>query len=710
MNASQDALAINPFEDNVVREPREVTFSVQGLNDKPLARLLAEFASVDVGSVPRSCPVRARKAQLVVSPDRGFGKSHLLGRLFAKLGRRATKVYLRPFQDPDKAWHSILLLTIQELNRREDDAAGAPTQLQSLAVATLAHVWADGIAESARANSEIAQAELLLREFAGDRLPASDRVQWMAVLRTACSDEPNIKRLSSLLNQRGIDLLGREAAWLKVLAACALHDRGSDRHSAALKWLRAEPLESDEAEALGLGQADNDARGDSSPKEINDLSYRRLQGLCQLASYHRPFLFCLDQTEFYANEPTLIGALGHCIDQFHAELCNHLTVITANQGNWTRDICPRLMQPHRDRVTPEIPLEGIGADGARELLTERMRECAVEPGLAARFFAEDWLGRTFSQSPVIGVRDLLFSAADHFRALLEPSKPSLPKITLDDLFERELNEVRSKKVLQAYNQDCLMWFVKDVGKGMEAVSVERTAGWKYFSLEWQWPDRCAYFAFEGGDHWRRWKSIAEEAIKLAKVSGGRQVAAYVFRTPDLGRVPRPGWAAGKESLEKAGECGFRIRDLTIDEVCELHAARELYSNALQSNIPFTGEETLAWLQKRFDVFLTSIAFPAPLAEIGSGTGSGDGEVAAAVTPPAAVESDGSAAEGLDAGTLGVALDVVRELKIVDIKAVLNKLGDEMLRDRLLRSVEAHPNLKAHPGPVTIYLQWRTATV
>jgi hypothetical protein len=132
MTKPNDEPQINPFEDDVVREPREVSFSVKGLNEAPLNRLATEFASLDAGELPRSRPVKAKKAQLVVSPDRGYGKSHLLGRLFAALGRRATKVYLRPFQDPYKAWHSILLLTVQELNRPEGELADDSSQLKAL--------------------------------------------------------------------------------------------------------------------------------------------------------------------------------------------------------------------------------------------------------------------------------------------------------------------------------------------------------------------------------------------------------------------------------------------------------------------------------------------------------------------------------------------------------------------------------------------------
>jgi hypothetical protein len=40
-------ICLNPFEDNVVREPREVSFSVSGLNDAQLEKLLAKFHELD---------------------------------------------------------------------------------------------------------------------------------------------------------------------------------------------------------------------------------------------------------------------------------------------------------------------------------------------------------------------------------------------------------------------------------------------------------------------------------------------------------------------------------------------------------------------------------------------------------------------------------------------------------------------------------------
>jgi hypothetical protein len=704
MTASYASAQVNPFEDDVVREPREVSFSVEGLNDAPLNALLNKFSAL-AGDPPRTRPAQAAKAQLVASPDRGYGKSHLLGRLFTKLGRRATKVYLRPFQDPYKAWHSILLLTIQELDRPDDENAVAPSQLEALAIGTLAHVVADFAEDGLPVRPEAPRAVTFLRKLGNNAsLPEAETRRWTSWLGRLIADTGAIGRLCERLNRRHIDLNGREKAWLRVLAACALDERYGDRRTAALKWLRAEPLESEEIALLRLDAADNEGRGDSPPQEINDLSFRRLQGLCQLASYYRPFVFCFDQTEFYASDPALIKTLGNCVDQLYAELSNHLTVITANQGNWLTEILPHLAPPHRQRIDSELRLEGIRIEGARELIISRLKECALGADDIASFFANGWLEQVFNPLPELGVRELLILAAERFRALAQPSTPPPPKPTLDDLFKLEVNGVRAKKALMAYNQDALMWFVKDVGRGLETVSIERPQNRRYFSVGWSWSDRWVCFAFEGGDHWKRWQSIAGESLAMARVRGERTFLAYVFRTPDLTKVPRRTWVAASAVLDEAKTHGFRIVELTLDQVCEVHGARELYSNALQGNIAYRGAETLAWLQARFAPFLEKIAFQQPLAKANNGDGGAN-----ATKVPANDERNRPAHPiELDAEKLRFVLDIVREQRIIDISAVLSRLGSNDLRDPLLRSVEAHPNLKAHPGPKTIFLQWRIA--
>ncbi|WP_210207615.1 hypothetical protein [Rhodoplanes elegans] len=556
-----------------------------------------------------------------------------------------------------------------------------------------------------------------LRKLGAEATLPDDKTRpWFEWLSGRILDPRDIGKLTTRMHLRGIELDGREQAWLIVLAAIALDERAGEGRRTALKWLRAEPLEPDELDFLGLSAADNELRADATAQEINDLSFRRLQGLCLLASYYRPFLFCFDQTEFYASDPALIRTLGNCIDQLYVDLRNHLTVITTNQENWVTEIMPRIAEPQRDRLAPKIELEGIQIDGARELILSRLQDYDLDDAEIERFFADGWLEKVFDPLQQHGVRHLLMRAAERFRALAEPSAPPAPKASLDDLFLLQVNDVRSKQALIAYSPDALMWFVKDVGKGQPGVTVSRPAHRRYVTVEWAWPDRSVFFAFEGGDHWHRWGSIAREAVELAEAIPGRSVRTYVFRTPDLPKVPRPTWTAANREIATAEQKGFAIVALTLDQVCELHAARELYSNALQGNIPYGGTETLAFLQARFAPLLKSLAErPRPPSAGPTPQPAGKG------APPATTSSrqatagqpangqpapDGAAAVELDAKRLRLVLETVREQKIVDITAVLGRLGDEALRDPLLRSVEVHPNLKAHPGPKTIFLQWR----
>ena len=210
------------------------------------------------------------------------------------------------------------------------------------------------------------------------------------------------------------------------------------------------------------------------------------------------------------------------------------------------------------------------------------------------------------------------------------------------------------------------------------------------------------FAFEGGDHWKRWQSIAAEVLRMESARGTRTYLSYVFRTPDLTKVPRASWTAATATLDQAKSHGFRIVDLTLDQVSEIHAARELYSNALQGNIDYSGPKTLAWLQARFAPFVKAIAFEQPPAAPSGGNG-GEKEGG---RKPAKLHIDRARCREAAARPRNGARAADRRYFGRSRPA----RGSEDLRDPLLRSVEAHPNLKAHPGPKTIFLQWRITRI
>jgi hypothetical protein len=204
-------------------------------------------------------------------------------------------------------------------------------------------------------------------------------------------------------------------------------------------------------------------------------------------------------------------------------------------------------------------------------------------------------------------------------------------------------------------------------------------------------------AKKGGDHNARWRAIAREAIALA--GSAKHFGAAVFRTPDLKPIPRPTWDVAKTQINEARKKGLRVVPLSLDEVCELHAARELYSNALQGNINYDAAEVLQCLKTHFEPWFNRYSQSAVE------------ESHSEVPPPAAWtrknrEGPTPLETDLTEPQLGTVLKCVSQRMLVDINEVLRTLGDDSLKTAVLRAVERNPNVKAHPGPQTIYLQWR----
>lgn len=681
---------LNPFVDDVVGQPRSVSYSVPGLNERPLSKLLAQFDQVASGSLPRSPP--KGKAQLIISPDAGYGKSHLLGLLFERLGERATLIYLRPFQNTERVWSSILFATIQELERPDRSTQQTTSQIEAFATGVLAHVAADFMTSRGLDKQESIKSAIKhlrdhpLEVFAKGRSNQA-LLDW---LRARIQSPEDLVLLTGQLSERGLRLDGKGKAWLKVLAGYALSDSHSLQRDAALCWLRGEPLEPEQVKALNLAAAEHDGHGDASAAEIDDLCRRRLEGLCMLASFYRPFVFCFDQTEFYGGHAGLVTTFGKLIEQLF-NFPNNLTVVTSNANNWVVEIVPHLDRQYLDRFSVPIDLEGISQQQARQLIIQRLREVGIRSDAAADFLAEDWLNLVFAAGQnEIGVRLLLQQSAKRF-ALLEDLGDPQPT-SMAEAFEVEVNQIRAKPSSHQYSQDCLMWATEILAQGFDNASIKRDAG-KYFFHQWSWPDRSISFAFEAGHHNARWRSLAREAIELARTSKV-PVAFVIFRTPDLKPVPGANWTAARDALADAETWGLRIVRLSLDQVCELHAAREFYSNALQGNLEFRPHEVLAFLRERFAPWLKQI----------SDLSLSRAKDISIPTPAPQPVSNGSQRE-LSPAQVDLIISHVRERRLVEVSEVVKRLGG-ISTELVLKEVEGHPNLRAHAGPQTIVLQWR----
>ena len=659
-------LAVNPFDDYVVKEPRDIPASVLGLNDAPLQTVLQTFTNFEKGR-KQGDQIGAAKAQLIISPERGYGKSHLLGRLFETLDQRATRIYLRPFQDPQKCWHSILLQTVQELERTEGpglESETNPTQIGAFASGVISGLTV---------------------------LRIDDKSEpWFKWIRNVFKSKKDLRRLAAKLRVHVPNLNGRHEAWLRVLYGYAFSAEDDWKRVVGLKWIRGEPLEKDEVDELGLAAADNDGKADMTTAETNELSFQRLAGLCRLSGFYRPFLFCFDQTEFYGTSSELIRALGNCIEKTFAEVPNQLTVVTANQENWTDQIQAGIEPPHRDRFSEPIQLESITLTQAKELIRNRLVSIGLDFRNVEEFYGATWLTGLF-QARRMSVRDLLKASGKHLRELqgVEEPPPQSAKIQIEELFNTQVNQVKSKVALQSYSQDALMWFSQDLADGVNGIRVEKVKTNKWFSTKWK--DQSVYFAFEGGDSANRWKVIANEAINLAEKERAEKL--IVFRTPDLKKVPKPGWKAIGPIINKAVTLKLDIHLLDLASVCQIHAARELYSDALQGNVDVKPEDILAWLKNHFAqriMDLCSVTPPLrPGPEPGAKIGKPEPKAAKALSPKQKTEI----------------LRFIELKRFVSANDVIKELRLSVSVEILLKEIQGAP-IKTFPGPDTVVIQWR----
>jgi hypothetical protein len=677
---------MNPFADDIVTEPRRVGYSVANLNRQALDRLLEAFASLERGVPPRRPAATSLKAQLVISPDRGYGKSHLLGRLFKELDDRATLIYLRPFQDPDRYWQSVLLASVQELER--PDHAGLetpenPSQLEILAHGVLAHLLANYFQHGDPQNRE--ENEARVAHLRQDPLavfgPNNQDRAWADWLRDKFVSLHSDLALEARRNHLELD--GKEEAWLKVFFAYAHNPPSSLPRKAALRWLRAETIEHEDVQALNLHSSDNDANPEASHSTQNALCCTRLRGLCQWASYYRPFVFCFDQTEFYAANPSLIKTLGRMVEGLFSDFPHQLTVVTANQNNWLQDILPAMETPHHDRFSPPINLQGINRGQAMDLLRHRLEEAESSADIATSMADATWIESTFpARSTTMGVREFLVKASRRYCEIT--STPPVPDLSLEELFANIQNEFRSKPSQQRYSQDAIIWFIQELAAHWQDVEVRPIAENRYFQTFWESNGRRRYFAIEGGSHHKRWHGIASSSLCLCPPAALPKSRCCIFRTPDLEAIPRTSWNAMRSAWDQAVAGALLIWNLSTDEIIELYAARELHAGALSRDIDYSAKEVLDFLGVSFAPWKERL-FEFPV-----------------VPPPDPTPPS------ISPNVLALRKDVemiVERHRFLALGDLLRQLPQSS-EQNVLGAIEGHPRIRIYPGPRFILLQWR----
>jgi len=668
-------LEVNPFDDLIVNEPRRPEPAVSGLNEKPLQALLAQFQRLVEGELPHP-QRRLTHAQLVTSIQPGFGKSHLIGRLFKSLHERATLVYVRPFQNPALAFQSLMATVVKEMHfpdRLDTDAwrPSEPTQLDELACGVLAHLLADLIAKNPEGDQT---QEKTLRadpvSAFGQGLETDIWGKWMH--EHFRSSQPAFEQA---LMRRKIELNSPE--WLRVLFSYAFKYPNEEIRRAALDWIAGQPLSVEQGELLGLRSAELMA-AESSAEALNEVSRLRLIDLCRLACFYRPFVFCFDQTEAYGHSEALARTFGMVVATLVNDAGHHLTLVTSNLTPWRDRIQTHFEDADRQRIAhPPLYLNGLTREQGEELIRLRLETTNAQEMLDP-MLAEDWLSREFQTTQERrGTRQFLQDCKERWEELAHRPKPQPAK--LEQLYEERRLKLLADPKRLLFDADALQWLVKQCAAGLPSFTIYQGTG--YFTVGWGTPSTAVLFGFEAGSNWRRWAAIARHAQNRA--DDNPPLKAILFRDETQPSIPGPAWKVAGEINAAKTEC-LHLIVLTRDELAALYAGYDLYSEALGGDIPpHTVEHVLGFLQKQFAPWWARL------------TGAIDPDSRAPEPKP---DDEQALANGVRG--------IVERGKFLSVNEVIAKLGGQVTQDAVLAACRYHVAIRVHVHPNMTVLQWQ----
>jgi len=675
MNASE----INPFADQIINEPQRLEAVVDGLNDRPLEVLLAEFARLADGPAPRG-KRRLPYAHLVVSPQPGYGKSHLIGRLYRELQGRAIFVYILAIQNSATVFQSLVQAIVRELHFPPRSAA-APldreqsTQLDLLAHHLFAHLLADLIEN--RIGVEIDTPADTPAKLRADPLLAFNRgakgdlwADWMRQhfeMLLPFFEEALDRRRAVLHSPRG---------WLRALFHYAWSPFDAIKRRHVRDWIAAQPLEPEEYSALGMRAADA-PESEISAHAANEICRQRLADLGLLAGYFRPLVLCFDQTEIYAHQTPLAKSFGMAVAALVNEVQNHLTVVTSNQEPWIARIKPNMEDADVDRLArPFLTLEGLTRDQGRELARLRLEAWQQPPSVVASFLDKEWLGALFpTASNQMGARRFLQQCKERWARKPAPSAP------LSELYQQHRDRLLAEPKRHLFEPDILQWLVEEAALGLPGLKVSRTDQ-SYFRVKWETPERICLFGFEGGTHWKRWEAIMK--ISQNAALGTPPAKSVFFRTPEQAALPGA-WKIADQFRSAQASC-LHIITLGVEEIAELYAAKELFADAAQQNISFSTTQVMHFLREQLGAWWERLAGP----------------VGAPVAPTPEPSPD-------QATPLSVEVrDIVRTERFLSIDEVILKLSTPASRDDVLKACGYSVEIRIHSHPNMIVLQWQTS--
>lgn len=592
----------NPFDKDIVSEPRSIEDPVKGLNDEPLEHLVSRFQNLEYDPKPRQS--KLTRAQFVVSPQPGYGKSHLIGRLFKEFNGKATLVYIRPFEDSSACWRTILLNTVQELDFPDrfgvdNSSSNLPTQLEAFAHGVLIHLITDAIEGGLFVTDNKKDVIASLAKSSVSRFRKDQK--WLEWIRKGMNGLS--KRFKRQLDIHNITLNASYLSWIRVLLNYTYFPLSDELKEACKDWLLGGCIDPVEAKHLGIRTKDIPLP-DMQLEEINELCKHRIMDLCRLAGFFRPFVYCFDQTENFVKDSLLAKSFGLVV-QVLVDVCpNQMTVVTANQAAWTKGILPCLEEAHQNRFSSPLDLKGLNKNQGMILIEQRLKGMGQERKNRRKFSESHWLDQLFETSGELGIRDFLRECAKRW------GKEGDLKQSLQDCYQKKIKALKKQSRSLVFDWNTFYWLIHEVAEGLAGISIQKVETQKgYFILSWQLKDRHILFGFETGKNSSRWQAIAREAERHHTVQ--KKTKSVLFRTPDLAAIPQPSWEKIAPQIEIAKRHYLHIIHLETSAMVEIYSAHNLFRDAVEGNIPYDSEEVSAFIRQKLQKFWKIILKPLP---------------------------------------------------------------------------------------------------
>ncbi len=481
--------------------------------------------------------------------------------------------------------------------------------------------------------------------------------------------------------------------WLRVLFTYTYYTGNYNVRKNCIDWLIGGMFDKDEADKIDIKISDNNIED----VDINELCKSRIKDFCEIARFFRPFVFCIDQTEIYAKDENLVRSLGTLIQQLVDYFYNHMTVVTAIKPTWENRIKDKMDDANLQRLSnPPILLQGMGREQAGELIDKRLKEANCEDRKAVFGDNGNFLKSLFKDESEICVRKILIECSNRWIEI--EGLPPLPEPCIEKLYDNYVEKEKQKPIV--FLPETFYWLVKEAASGLTGLTISEYKGQRpWLTLHWVLKERQVlekrrfYFGFEAGKHHSTWNGIANEANRLFGHNNNTKIVMFRI-TPDLPRIPIPGWRQIGVAINAAKERFLHIIELEdIEKIAKLYAAHTLYNDSCAGDVPpFEPDVVLKFIFAKLGFFWEEIMKPPPFIEIAPPP---------PLLPPS-VNLIKAIIEIMSIKKMQSIDDLVNQLSMLELTDVVGPITNEVC----LSSCRQITQIRITRGPTITVLQWQ----